>query len=169
MRTPKPTEASRSSRPGHAGLWSLGALVGMTFLGGGGTGDTGEHSVTVSASEAAAQGAPTAGASVAGRIEEWLRAPFCLYYGDLDVSAPICLYPTLPIVQMCPDGTKALDPWWMRYRRPDGTWSAWAPRSGYQCQAALFAAAVANAWEEMPIAPNTITIQPDTGWVLTTV
>jgi hypothetical protein len=125
--------------------------------------------VTVTAAEAAAQGAPTSGASQSGRIEEWMRAPFCLHYQDLDTSSPKCLYPTLPIVQMCPDGTKALDPWWMRHRKADGTWSAWAPRSTSQCPAELFAAALATAWEEMPIAPNTITIQPNTGWVLTTV
>jgi hypothetical protein len=133
------------------------------------SGQTDETSVKVTAAEAAAQGAPTAGSSQSGRIEEWMRAPFCLYYGDLETSAPVCMYPTLPIVQMCPDGTRALDPWWMRYRRANGSWSAWSPHSGYQCQAVLFAAALANAWEEMPIAPNTITIQPDTGWVLTTV
>jgi hypothetical protein len=133
------------------------------------TGSTSDTRVTVTAAEAAAQGAPTSGASQAGRVEEWMRAPFCLYYGNLETSAPVCQYPTLPIVQMCPDRTRALDPWWMRYRRASGAWSAWAPRSGYQCHADLFAAALANAWEEMPIAPNTITMQPDTGWVLTTV
>ncbi len=98
-----------------------------------------------------------------------MRAPFCLYYDLEERTTPTCLYPTLPIVEYCPDGTQALDPWWMRYRRANGVWTAWVSRSGYQCTADLFAAALANAWAEMPIAPNTITIQPDTGWVLTTV
>ena len=57
----------------------------------------------------------------------------------------------------------------MRYRTTTGTWSTWAAMSGYQCRANLFASALANAWRAMPIAPNVITIQPDTGWVLTTV
>lgn len=148
---------------------TVAVFVGSSALLGAVGGYTDTDRVTVTAAEAASQGAPTAGTSQSGRIEEWMRAPFCLHYDDLATSAPTCRYPTLPIVQMCPDGTRALSPWWMRYRTSSGIWSGWTPHSGYQCPAELFATALANAWEEMPIAPNVITIQPDTGWVLTTV
>ena len=132
-------------------------------------GITQDDRVTVTASEAAAQGAPTAGSSVEGRIEEWRRAPFCFYYDYQSNPSDVCLYDPHPYVRTCDDGTPALDPWWMRYRKPNGEWSAWLLKSTEQCPADLFEAALANAWAEMPIAPNTITIQPDTGWVLTTV
>jgi hypothetical protein len=131
-------------------------------------GKTDDHSVTVTAAQAAEQGANTADVSQAGRIEEWMRAPFCLYYEERSDPSE-CVYPNAPQTVMCPDGTQALDPWWMRFQRASGNWSAWRPTTGYQCPADLFAIALANAWAEMPIAPNTITIQPDTGWVLTTV
>jgi hypothetical protein len=130
------------------------------------TGSTSDSHVTVTASEAAAQGAPTSGASQSGRIEEWKRSPACFNWAIGPVE-DTCLDDGLGFI--CADGTEALDPWWMRYRRTDGTWSAWTMMSNYQCSAEIFANALAHAWAEMPIAPNTITIQPNTGWVLTTV
>ena len=128
-------------------------------------GQTGGSSVTVTASEAAAQGAPTSGSSSSSRVEEWIRAAVCSTW-TVGSADPMC---SEGLGFVCDDGTAALNPWWMRYRRADGTWSAWAMMSTYQCPAELFARALARAWHEMPIAPNIVTIQPDTGWVLTTV
>jgi hypothetical protein len=143
------------------------AALGVTAVTGanyGGT--TQDSSVTVTASEAAAQGAPTSGSSQSGRIEEWKRSPICFNWAAGTVEET-CLDEGLGFI--CPDGTEALDPWWMRFRKANGTWSAWTMMSGYQCSAEIFANALAHAWAEMPIAPNIITIQPNTGWVLTTV
>jgi len=39
----------------------------------------------------------------------------------------------------------------------------------YQCPAEMLRTAVEEAWASMRITPNTIHVQPDTGWVLTTV
>jgi hypothetical protein len=145
--------------------FGIAACLVVGFLSGAISGETGGSSVVVTAEEAAAQGAPTTGNSSSTRIEEWVRAPICTVWtaGSPD---PMC---SDGYGIMCPDGTEALDPWWMRYRRADGSWSAWVMVSGYQCSAEIFANALAHAWAEMPIAPNTITIQPDTSWVLTTV
>lgn len=163
--------AWRRSSPGprarRVSRLAFGAAVTMTavFATGAVSGQTEEKSVVVSSSEAAAQGAPTTNTSQSGRIEEWMRAPICTTWvaGSPD---PMC---DDGYGFICSDGTQALNPWWMRYRRQGGTWSAWTMVSGYQCSAEIFANALAHAWAEMPIAPNTITIQPNTGWVLTTV
>lgn len=128
-------------------------------------GSTAADRVTVTASEAAAQGAPTSSASQSSRIEEWMRQPVCFGFSVTDPSGTC----DDGLGFICADGTEALDPWWMRFRKANGTWSPWTMMSGYQCSAEIFANALAHAWAEMPIAPNTITIQPNTGWVLTTV
>ena len=132
-------------------------------------GSTEESQVTVTASEAAAQGAPTTGVTKSTRIEEWVRSPLCGVSGFRHDISLGCYSPELVVTVLCPDGTKALPPWWMRYRLPSGAWSNWWMVGYYQCPADLLRAAVENAWARMPITPNTIYIQPDTGWVLTTV
>jgi hypothetical protein len=123
----------------------------------------------VTATEAAAQGAPTTGVSHSWRIEEWTRAPACRYGGYRNDLVPGCIAPQYEITTLCSDGTEALDPWWMRYRRPSGTWSAWSMIGWYQCPADQLRAAIETAWARMIITPNAISIQPNTGWVLTTV
>lgn len=132
-------------------------------------GTTEEDHVAVTATQAAAQGAPTAGTTKPTRIEEWVRSPFCRAVGFRHDITLGCISPDLVVHVTCPDGTQALPPWWMRYRFSTGEWSTWMMVGYYQCPADLLRAAVENAWARMPITPNTINIQPDTGWVLTTV
>lgn len=132
-------------------------------------GSTEHDSVVVTATQAAAQGAPVQGVSVPTRVEEWLRSPACRstwYRYDLD---PRCISAQDTIIVTCADGSRALNPWWMRFRLTSGAWSGWSMVSWYQCPTDLLRAAIESAWARMPIAPNTITVQPGTGWVLTTV
>ncbi|MBN2177244.1 MAG: PKD domain-containing protein [Demequinaceae bacterium] len=123
----------------------------------------------VTATEAAEQGAPTEGVSHSWRTEEWTRAPACRYGGYRNDLMPGCFAPQYEIKVQCSDGSDALEPWWMRYRRSNGTWSSWSMIGWYQCPADQLRAAAENAWARMRITPNTIHVQPDTGWVLTTV
>lgn len=142
----------------------MSGLLGATEWGG----STESDGVTVTAEQAAEQGAPVTGSS-SSRIEEWTRAPACdvgFYRNDL---SPGCVDPTHEIVVLCLDGTQALNPWWFRFRRGNGTWSDWEIQGWYQCPADAFNAALANAWDRMVIAPSVVSIQPDTGWVFTTV
>ena len=133
------------------------------------TGSTQDASVTVTANQAAAAGAPVTGTTVSTRVEEWMRAPACSsgwYRNDLE---PGCENASYEIVVKCLDGTNALQPWWMRYKRSNGLWSSWTLVGWYQCPGDAFLVAVENAWDAMPITANRITVQPGTGWVLTTV
>lgn len=132
-------------------------------------GATEQDSIVVTAVEATAQGAPTQGVSHSWRVEEWVRAPACAFSRYRLDLMPGCVSPLDVITVLCPDGTNAVDPWWMRYRTSSGAWSKWLSVSWYQCPADQFRASVENAWDRMYIAPNTISIQPATGWVLTTV
>lgn len=145
------------------------ATVAASFLSAGFDGNTDNSSVTVGASEAAEQGAPTAGATQAGRVEEWTRAPACTFGGYRYDLQPGCTSAEYVVTVMCADGTRALNPWWMRFQHTSGAWSGWAVVGWYQCPADMMRAAAERAWDTMPIRANTITIQPGTGWVLTTV
>jgi hypothetical protein len=134
------------------------------------TGYTDSESVVVNATEAAAQGAPVQGVSQPSRIEEWVRAPACgTSAGYHNGSSVGCLYEGYALTVYCSDGSEALNPWWMRYRKPNGRWSYWSMVSWYDCPFDDLLAAAESAWATMPIAANTITVQPNTGWVLTTV
>jgi hypothetical protein len=145
-------------------LFATGHLTAADF-----DGDTDNHSVTVTATQAAAQGAPTTGVSKSWRREEWTRAPACTYGGYRNDLVPGCIDARYEVNVTCSNGTPALDPWWMRYWRSNGTWSSWTMIGWYQCPADQLRAAIETAWQRMPIQANTITIQPGTGWVLTTV
>ena len=101
---------------------ALGALLFTIVACGGISGETEQDHVTVTASEAAAQGAPVEGVTQATRIEEWLRSPACRWGGYRHDLYPGCITPADEITVLCPDGSEALDPWWMRYRRTSGTW-----------------------------------------------
>lgn len=147
--------------------WLLSASVpglGMDI-----TGTTDNSSVTVTAAQASAQGAPIQGVSRPWRVEEWTRAAACRYGGYRNDLTPGCISTAYAITLQCSDGTNALNPWWMRYRTSTGRWSSWTMIGWYQCPVDRLLAAAEGAWATMPIAANTITIQPDTGWVLTTV
>jgi hypothetical protein len=136
---------------------------------GGISGTTEQDHVVVTASQAAAQGAPVQGVSHSWRQEEWVRAPSCRWAGFRHDLSPGCVAPVYEITVYCSDGSEALDPWWMRYRRSNSTWSYWEMIGWYQCPIDQLLAAAERAWATMPIAANTINVQPDTGWVLTTV
>ena len=164
--------ASTPRRKRRAGglLWSAPfACAATVFLTGGVSGYTDTESVVVTATQAAAQGAPVAGVTHSNRIEEWTRAASCRYGGFRNDLMPGCIAPQYEVTVKCADGTNALNPWWMRYRRTTGTWSVWSMVGWYQCPSDQLRAAIETAWNRMPIAANTIHIQPNTGWVLTTV
>jgi len=148
---------------------ALAVLAAALLCGADFDGTTEEDHVVVNATQAAAQGAPTAGVTQSTRIEEWVRAPLCGASGYRHDISLGCYSPALEVTVLCPDGTEALPPWWMRYRLSSGAWSNWLMVGYYQCPAEMLRAAVENAWARMYITPNTINVQPDTGWVLTTV
>jgi hypothetical protein len=149
---------------------SVTILFSASVLTAGYSGQTDNSSVTVTADEAAAQGAPVQGVSQPSRIEEWVRAPACGSAGGYrNDFAPGCILDVYVLKVYCSDGSEALNPWWMRYRKPNGEWSYWSIVGWYQCPFDDLLAAAEHAWTTMPIAANTITVQPNTGWVLTTV
>src|SRR5690606_20522989 len=83
-----------------------------------------------------------------------------------------CPNGSLPRIEYCEDGSEAVPPLWFREELPPGSgrWSDWSMARGYYCGAeTMFMAYLRDAWAEMPIAPHIIELQPNTGWVFSTV
>ena len=138
-------------------------------------GETGKTEVKVLASNAAAaEGAPIVNASLADR---WQRHDICLEWYTEEVGGvrnvshfageiPVCSTGTLAREDFCPGGEVALAPWWVSRHQGGGVFGPWTQVSGYQCTADIIAALAALEWQQMPIAPNTYTTQPATGWAV---
>lgn len=75
-------------------------------------------------------------------------------------------------VVQCDEGTYAVMPLWERtaISQDPLRWGPWRMILGARCaQVGDFALEVAQAWDQMPIAPHQITLQPPTGWVFASV
>ncbi len=135
-------------------------------------GETDNGDVTVGAEDisggASAQGAD--GGSSGARIEERIAAPACIYVWLRVDGGYGCTDPVYEVAAFCADGTPALDPIWMRFRIGSGPWSVWTMITWYRCPGETAReTAIREAWGTMPIRANTITVQPATGWTVTTV
>src|SRR5690606_33015164 len=74
----------------------------------------------------------TSGSDGDGRQAEFVRSPACqsgLYRHDL---SPRCTNSD-PIVELCLDGSQALDPVWVRYSNAGGEWGDWTMLYWYYC------------------------------------
>ena len=104
------------------------------------------------------------------RQEEWMQAPLCISARYRNELEPGCTLVNQEREVLCPNGSNAEEPWWMRYRVGSGPWSNWSIRTWYRCpNETSLETEVRNAWRTMEIRPNTITIEPDQGWVIATV
>lgn len=159
---------------------ALVVALGSQFLSfdvGGGTrneDDDGAVVEVVSSMDAMSQGAPIVNASLADR---WQRHEICLEWfteevggarsiSQFDGELPACATGTLAREDFCPGGEVALAPWWVSRHQGGGVFGPWTQVSGYQCTADIIAALAALEWQQMPIAPNTYTTQPATGWAV---
>ncbi len=102
------------------------------------------------------------------RNEEFMYAYLCADSTFRHDQITQCPDGNLPRVMYCEDGSEATPPMWVRYETPAGSdnWGPWSIYRDYYCGAETsFAYHLRLAWAQMPIAPHTITLQPDTGWV----
>jgi len=149
------------------------ALADLDDSSGGSTADSGV-AVWVSESSQAvsnlSQGGGSAGAAVV-RPSQWQVFDLCLNGAPATVGD--CSGGRLPF-DVCADGAEPEPPLWVRYAETEDPirWGAWQLVRGYACTGASaedFAGAVRSAWESMPIAPHVVSVQPDTGWVFSSV
>ena len=89
-----------------------------------------------------------------------------MFGGVWDGAIPDCAGDVLLPAVPCADGQVALEPWWASRPQGDGTYGPWSQVSSFQCTGDLIYAQVANAWETMPIVPNTYQVQPSTGYAI---
>jgi len=137
------------------------------------SGATNDDGVEVRLLEAAvaAQGQPGS-FQEAGVHYEWDFAYLCvdsLFRHDQEHGCPDG---RLPRIEYCDDGAEATPPLWYRaeLRPGSGSWSAWEMFRGYHCSPErTFDHHLRLAWENTPIAPHVITLQPNTGWVFSNV
>jgi len=144
-------------------------------MGGDITGLTDDSGVAaLAADEAVSQGAPTSGAVSGDRWQrhavcrEWITVEMTgvMFGGVWDGAIPDCAGDVLLPAVPCADGEVALEPWWVSRTQGDGTYGPWSQVSSFQCTGDLIYAQVANAWETMPIVPNTYQVQPSTGYAI---
>ena len=137
-------------------------------------GKTNDADITVWIGEQieAAAGKPGTATYNNGNTAEWDYAYFCAETRFRHDVRGGCPDGDVPYIEYCEDGTEATPPLWVRWETPSGSgnWGQWNMHRGYTCSAeTLFAYHLRIAWEQMPIAPHTITLQPDTGWVYSNV
>ncbi len=141
--------------------------------------DEGDHEAVIelSDSQAASQGAPVS-ASASG--DRWQRHAICsewvtftrvgqvgsaTFKKSWNPSIPDCTGEPFRPLDICPDGTIPLDPWWVS-REDSGTYGPWEIAGSQQCAGDLLLAQVERAWATMPIAPNTYVTQPSAGFAI---
>jgi hypothetical protein len=66
----------------------------------------------------------------------------------------------------CDDDVPVLPLWTRSRATPTSEWTAWALVADGGCPGDLLPTLTATDFQQLPIAPQTITIQPDRGWVL---
>jgi hypothetical protein len=119
----------------------------------------------------AAGGAP--GSAVNGsRKAQWAYFYFCADTRIRHDQIGGCPDGMLPYIAYCDDGSEATPPLWVRWETPvgSGRWGDWSVYRGYTCGAeTTFEFHLRRAWDQMPIAPHRIGLQPDTGWVFSNV
>lgn len=106
------------------------------------------------------------------RKSEWTYAKLCVDSLFRHDQIDICPDGNLPRTEYCDDGSEATPPLWRRWETPTGSgnWGEWEMMRGYHCSAeTTFDYHLRIAWQQMPIAPHTITLQPDTGRVFANV
>lgn len=136
-------------------------------------GVTSQATVTVRVSDAmaASNGAPGS-IPDGGRTAEWDYAYLCVHSFFRHDEIRGCPNGQLPRIEYCDDGSEATPPTWVRWETPagSGNWGEWSIYRGYRCGAeTTFDYHLRIAWDQMPIAPHAITLQPDTGWVFSNV
>ena len=170
---------------GDGWLGLLGAIT--LFLGSVTSGDPGDIWGTThgdstevhSPGEAAAQGAPVS-SSASATGDRWQRHAICsewvtfIHAGQVgsasftkswSPSIPDCTGAPFRPLDACPDGTTPLDPWWVS-RENSGVYGPWDIAGSQQCATDLLLTQVEQAWETMPIAPNTYQVQPSAGFAI---
>lgn len=85
--------------------------------------------------------------------------------GRFEGDVPSCALGEVPAPITCPDGAEPLDPWWVGRANGHGG-TTWTQASSYQCAADILLALAEQAWDTMPIPPNTYTVQPSTGYAI---
>ena len=159
-------------------MCAFGGLVAALLPLGGFGGVTGDGAVAAYTSEeAAAQGAPSAGA---GSGDRWQRHAICndwvtfVRVGAVGVArfttswspeVPACTDGEFSPIAECVDGSVPLDPWWVS-REESGTYGPWEITGSQECQGDIVARLVEQAWASMPIAPNTYEVQPSGGYAV---
>ena len=104
-----------------------------------------------------------------GPRTQYVRAPGCLSLTTRSDLTPTCPNDD-PIVEVCLDGSNAIEPLWARTQNADGSWTEWSAVSWYYCpNNAPLLAAIQHEWTQLKPQPSDIALQPDTGWVLATV
>ena len=138
-------------------------------------GETDNNKVAVyDASDAASQGANTTGSASGDRwqrhavCEDWITVELSgqMFAGSWAGAIPDCAAELQVFADMCADGAAPLAPWWVSKPNADGTYGPWTQASAYQCAGDLLLAQVEQAWETMPIAPNTYVVQPSAGFAI---
>lgn len=173
-------ESMVSRRSRNRAAWGLVATLAMILLAspakaadginGGFTADSSVH-VWYGTGNGAAADIPGNPPSSAGKTQ-WDYAYQCvdsLFRYDQDHGCPDG---RLPRIEYCDDGSEATPPLWRRPESPPGSgqWGQWSMYRNYHCSAeTTFDYHLRIAWQQMPIAPHTITLQPDTGWVFANV
>ena len=134
-----------------------------------GTGDEYEvHGSRTGGRSSGGSGHP-ASDSGGGPPTQYVRAPGCLSLTTRSDLTPTCPNDD-PIVEVCLDGSNAIEPLWARTQNADGSWTEWSAVSWYYCpNNAPLLAAIQHEWTQLKPQPSDIALQPDTGWVLATV
>jgi hypothetical protein len=137
-------------------------------------GETGDDGVTVTLDDLieAADGKPGEGDTGDGRTAEWLYKHLCVDSEFRHDEISLCPDGNVPRRQYCDDGSEATPPLWVRWETPSGSgnWGEWEMYRGYYCgPETTFNYHLRIAWDNMPIAPHVIMLQPDTGWVYSNV
>jgi hypothetical protein len=110
-------------------------------------------------------------AAVSPRIElfQLRRAALCNVTSGIlesDLGGE-CAPPDGSVVPACDGGDQPVQPLWRRDRTlPNSPWGLWRMVVGWSCPGDLLPTLTAADFQQLPIAPQTITIQPDRGWVL---
>lgn len=133
-----------------------------------------DDNVTIAAREAVAQSRDqsTTDPGPAKRLLEWMQSPSCA--GDGSYITALRFWMTYPCEMMPPEdqrldcgGDEPQQPWWSRTRTDAAAaWGAWAQRTDWYCPVDLLPTLTLEDFRRLPIAPSSLTIQPDRGWVL---
>lgn len=106
------------------------------------------------------------------RLTDWMQSPACA--GDGSYVTALRFWMTYPCELVPPedqrldcDGDEPQAPWWSRARTdPAAEWGAWVQRTDWYCPVDLLPTLTLEDFRRLPIAPSSLTIQPDRGWVL---